>query len=247
MNPILKIFPYGLVDRTERKKLTGVKKLLRNLLPYGIVTAIKKNQYEKRFSAEFLKNNYVSDLTLFEKNILLAYLLKLERAQDKVEYLEIGIYSGSTIRFLLDNSAKANFTGIDLFEDFKPADDNTHAWRNYSVETIRKVLGTERVTLIKGDSVEAINNLDRNNLFDIIFIDGNHTYLATKNDYEAALPLLKENGYLIFHNASPGSSQEDQAYLRLDGGPWQLTEEIKESKKHPFVYEGDRIRVFRNR
>jgi hypothetical protein len=26
-----------------------------------------------------------------------------------------------------------------------------------------------------------------------------------------------------------------------------LTEEIKDSKKHPFVYEGDRIRVFRNR
>jgi len=224
------------------KTLTNFVKLY--IIPYGILKRVKNKRLEKRYTSKFLKENDVSDLTQREKWTLLAYLQKLESEQQQLTYLEVGIYAGGTIKFLKRHTKVTTFTGIDLFEDFKPSGDNTHEWRNYSKDIVQEALGQD-VTLYKGDSVEVLKSLQEKNKFDFIFIDGNHTYEATKQDFEAGLPMLKKGGFVAFHNCSPGFSQEDQAYLTADGGPWLLTEEIKEQNKLKFIYEADRLRIFR--
>ena len=242
MNIIKSILPYGLVSG---KSTFSIKKFVKNFLPNGIVVAINKSNANKRYTLEYLKSRYVSDLTENEKWVLLAILLYLERTQSNTEYLEIGIYAGGTIKFMKDNSQNSNFTGIDLFEDFKPSNDNTHFWKNYSQAMVWEALGKDRVTLFKGFSVQCLEELKvKGKMFDFIFIDGNHTYKATKDDFKASLPLIKKNGYVAFHNCSPGASEEDKYYIRLDGGPWMLTHELLSNPDFKLVTSIDRIRIF---
>lgn len=240
MNSFSKFLPYGIVHSKF-----NLRKMIRSFLPVFMVGFFNRRNQAKRFTADFLKHNYVSDLTDPEKWTILGVLLSLERKQSDVNYLEIGIYAGGTIRFLKENSNYANFTGIDLFEDFKPSDDNTHIWKNYTIEQVQEALGKDRVELFKGDSSLILRALQNGNKkFDIIFIDGNHTYSATKSDFESALPLLKNGGYIIFHNCSPGLTQEDKFYIKQDGGPWMLTLELTQNSSFSLVEKVDRLRLF---
>jgi hypothetical protein len=240
MKIIKAILPYGLVSGKF-----SFKRWVKNFIPYGVVTSVSKSNQNKRFTVDYLKSKYVSDLSENEKWSLLALLLYLERTLGSADYLEVGIYAGGTIKFLKDNSTRSNFTGVDLFEDFKPSNDNTHDWKNYTQAQVWEALGKERVTLHKGFSVQCLADLQKEKkLFDLIFIDGNHTYKATKEDFEASLPLLKKNGYVAFHNCSPGASEEDKYYIKLDGGPWMLTHELLSNTDFKLVSNIDRIRIF---
>ena len=240
MNIIKAILPYGMVSGKS-----SFKKFVKNFVPYGIVSAVTKSNLDKRYTVEYLKSKYVSDLSENEKWSLLAILLYIERTQSKCDYLEVGIYAGGTIKFLKDNSQRSNFTGVDLFEDFTPSGDNTHTWKNYTQAQVWEALGKEKVTLHKGSSVKCLADLEKEKkLFDLIFIDGNHTYKATKEDFEASLPLLKNKGYVAFHNCSPGASDEDKYYIKLDGGPWMLTHELLSNPNFKLVTSIDRVRIF---
>ena len=242
MKIIKAILPYGLVSE---KSSFSFKKFVKNFIPYGIVTAVNKSNVNKRYTVDYLKSKYVSDLTENEKWSLLAVLLFIERTQSTSEYLEVGIYAGGTIKFLKSNSQKSNFTGLDLFEDFKPSDDNTHFWKNYTQAQVWEALGKERVTLHKGFSVKCLSELQKEKKeYDFIFIDGNHTYKATKEDFEGSLPILKKNGYVAFHNCSPGASEEDKYYIKLDGGPWMLAHELLSNSNFRLITSIDRIRIF---
>lgn len=183
MNSFLRLFlPYGLLSKGHT---FNYKKMLKNILPTGIVEFVVRQKNIKKYTSNYLKNNYVSDLTESEKWTLLAFLLKLERSNQEINYLEVGIYAGSTIRFLQENTTKTKFTGIDLFEDFTPSENNTHIWQNYSMDQVLNSLDKSRVCLEKGDSVFVLRKLaESGRKFDFIFIDGNHTYNATKNDME---------------------------------------------------------------
>ncbi len=243
MNFLKYLLPYGLVVNSAKIKF---RKIIRNILPYGLVVLLKRRSAGRKYSSEFLQRNYVSDLTEREKWALLSYLLQLQKQQGSIQYLEVGTYAGGTIRFLKDHTQSVCFTGIDLFEDFVPAADNTHLWTNYSREQVQQALCDGRVSLLKGDSVKVLAELGLNNKkFDFIFIDGNHTYQATRNDFIHAIKLLNRNGYIAFHNCSPGFSTEDQWYVQADGGPWLLTQELRQKKEYILEQEADRLRIFK--
>jgi predicted O-methyltransferase YrrM len=215
-------------------------------LPSFIVEHIIQKNQAKLFTTDYLIKNYVSDLTENERWALLAFLLMLEREVKEVNYLEVGVYAGGTIKFLQQHTNIVNFTGIDFFEDFVAANDNTHMWKNYSLNMVWDVLGKDRVTLYKGNSVDALKALEGKQIkYRLIFIDGNHTYKATKEDFNSSLPLLEKGGYLAFHNCSPGLTQEDKYYLELDGGPWMLTQELLQNKEFQLVTSADRIKIFK--
>ena len=73
------------------------------------------------------------------------------------------------------------------------------------------------------DSFEYLTNCKEK--FDIIFIDGDHSYEGVKKDYDNSLPLLNNNGYIIFHDiASRGCP-----------GVVRIWDEIKNEKSIEFV------------
>jgi predicted O-methyltransferase YrrM len=215
MKIIRSILPYGIV--TSKFDL---KRFLRNLLPYGLAMAIRRKRRKDQITAEYL-----------------------EKQHEEVLYLEIGIYAGGTIKFLKERTNRVHFTGIDLFENFIPSWENTHIWRNYSIDQVREALGEKGVTLIKGDSVDVLQTLSGKK-YHFIFIDGNHSYQATKLDFKYSVLLLEENGFIAFHNASPGLTHEDRHYIETDGGPWLLTQELGQEPGYRLIERTDRLKVF---
>jgi cephalosporin hydroxylase len=43
-------------------------------------------------------------------------------------------------------------------------------------------------------------NISKSHLYDILFIDGDHSYQAVKNDTLNYLPIVRSGGYVIFHD-----------------------------------------------
>lgn len=185
-----------------------------------------------------------TDLTEKEHWALITALVDLEREKREINYLEIGVAAGGTLNILKFVSENTNFTGIDLFEDFVPNDDNTHIGKVRTLEKVNNNLGKD-VQLIKGESIKLLKEFkNNNNIFDFIFIDANHTYAATNNDFNNAIPVLSNRGLVAFHNCSFGE-WPDQKYVLNDGGPWKLTQEVKERDDFRLEIEVDRIRIYR--
>ena len=74
----------------------------------------------------------------------------------------------------------------------------------------------DRVELLIGDS----RNVMRDDLYDFVFIDGDHSYEGAKQDHNKWGQLVKTGGYIIHHdmaNSRPFSTQEaDLSRLRSD-------------------------------
>jgi predicted O-methyltransferase YrrM len=73
------------------------------------------------------------------------------------------------------------------------------------------------------DSFEYLTNCKEK--FDIIFIDGDHSYEGVRKDYDNSLPLLNNDGYIIFHDIT---SKGCPGVVRI----WN---EIKNEKSIEFV------------
>ena len=72
----------------------------------------------------------------------------------------------------------------------------------------------KKIKVIFLDSRE-LNTNDYNGKFDLIFIDGGHTYSIVKNDSEKAFKMLKPKGVILWHDYVPGkrSSKDVVNYL----------------------------------
>jgi len=181
-----------------------------------------------------------------EQDALLQILQLLESEQEQVNYLEIGVFGGGTIYHLKKHTQKTAFFGIDLFEDFVPVQENTHAGDTFRQQDVQEFLGDE-VILYKGFAEEIIPTLAPH--FDLVFIDGDHSYEATLLDFRNADKILRGNGYIAFHNAGALNESDkwsDNRYvLDFDGGPWRVSEELKMDSSWEFVRKVERVPIFR--
>ena len=65
------------------------------------------------------------------------------------------------------------------------------------------------------NSIE-LNIENLKNKYDLIFIDGGHTYSVIKNDSEKALQMVKKNGYIFWHDYLPGKTSTKDVYKYLN-------------------------------
>ncbi len=86
--------------------------------------------------------------------------------------------------------------------------------------------GTHRMT-----SDEFFNKNDKK--FDVIFIDGLHTYKQCQNDCLNAISSLKDGGFIIFHDMLPRSAQEEESVA--SGDVWKVAVELSISENLNFV------------
>lgn len=65
--------------------------------------------------------------------------------------------------------------------------------------------------------------------FDLIFIDGDHSYGQVKKDFENALKVLNKGGAIVLHDTAP----KDREYSSLDwcGEPYKLISELANSNR----------------
>ena len=183
------------------------------------------------------------DLTEGELRTLGSFAALANRRRPPAKYLEIGVFGGGTLKWLKDNVPGVNCTGVDLFEDLQMVD-NTHISGNYTMADVQSFVGDD-VRLIRGDSAAVLPAMTER--FDLIFIDGNHTYWATKVDLENSMALLARDGFVALHNCSSHGYPDWEYYNRVDGGPWQISIEMMQDHGWLMLNHTDRLAVFTRR
>lgn len=189
----------------------------------------------------------VTDLTDGEIKTIAAFVMQNERNFNNPQYLEIGVLAGTTIRYCKQYTTKTHFTGIDLFESWMPDPTNTHISDTFNKSDVEMIVG-DRATFLMGDSKNVLQDLiasGHENKYQFIFIDGNHSYEATKQDFELAKYLVAKNGFIAFHNASSHMGPDFEQYVTRDGGPWAVTQEIIVNGSFKLVADIDRLKVFK--
>jgi len=157
------------------------------------------------------------------------YYTNLIKDKDRFEY-EKNFYTRHSfiLRAIFNKSKNCNYLEIgvsdgDVFNTIPLKLKN-----KYGVDPLKG--GTDRKT---SDIFFKENKV----IFDVIFIDGLHTYEQCKKDFLNSIKFLKEDGIIIFHDLLPRNSMEQQvprkSYL-WNGDVWKLGVEISKSENSNF-------------
>ena len=177
---------------------------------------------------------------LYEKELFLDAIKDrlLNPKRSKFYGCEIGVLYGETSFFFLREFENLNLTGIDPL-----IPDSMESSLIGNFETIEKNIGIykDRWQFYQDYSFN-IHNKFKNESFDFVFIDGDHTYNAVSQDFELYLPKVKNGGLVFMHdsrmnrggaNFHVGSSQfadhiiESDSRVTLVGEAFSLTCFIK--------------------
>jgi predicted O-methyltransferase YrrM len=146
-------------------------------------------------------------MTLIE----LALLIRIIRGSGASSFLEIGTFDGLTVRSVLDNCpAVKKIVTIDLPPEIHKSKGENCLLKSDQInnsmigteEIGRRFLNHENASIvrqIRKDSA-AVRADDVGGHFDIILIDGNHTYDYCANDTDLAESCLSDNGLMVWHD-----------------------------------------------
>lgn len=161
----------------------------------------------------------------------LSYLWKLliDEMPEQFKFLEIGVYKGqilSLVQMLSDISNKRP-TIVGITPLFDPP------FANYDrLPYIQKLydqfgLTFKNTTILDGLSqdVNKIKEAKALGPYDMIYIDGDHTYESTLLDIQNYCPMIKKNGYLIIDDCSNFKNFPEGLYAGL----LDVTKAVKDS------------------
>jgi len=146
----------------------------------------------------------------FHQQIHILYDLINFLEKEDINYMEIGSYVGTSANLVLTNSKVKKITCVDPLNLSK-----SHFHGNTNQEqTLRNNLSkfpTERYSIIRGFSTEqrVIEMFDnKTEHFDLLFIDGDHSYQAVLDDFKNYKHCVKSGGFIVFddyfdHKHSP--------------------------------------------
>jgi predicted O-methyltransferase YrrM len=138
------------------------------------------------------------------KTIILNVICKLF---DIKNYLEIGVHNGGSMSYVVSENKSKKCIGIDLFEDCTGHYVKDSITKQKSFDNINRNNINSTIKLIKGNSTsnKTINKLKeefKENEIDLLFIDGDHSYIGVKNDFLNYHPFVKTNGLIVFDDYS---------------------------------------------
>lgn len=132
----------------------------------------------------------------------------------KTDILEIGAFKGLSTIIMAQNTNKYVFTIDPFFYDTKKE----------FLENIKKT-NTKNIILLEGTTANQIKKLENIN-FDLIFIDGDHTYEGVLTDFKLLYPILNSNGLMVFHDSNPNRKKI------ADGAVTLIKEKVINTKKY---------------
>jgi predicted O-methyltransferase YrrM len=138
-----------------------------------------------------------------------AFLFRLVRSRPAAQILEIGrYYGGSAFLFAVASDHNSMVTSIDI----APQNDEL-----LKIALTKSGLA-HKVQLLVGDSCSGEARVD---FYDLILVDGDHSYEGVLEDYEYWRKAVKPGGCLAFHNAAAG-----RPHTVTLPGPFRLAQEI---------------------
>jgi len=162
-------------------------------------------------------------------------ILQKYAAAARAGIVEIGVLDG------LNTKAMAMVASVPIYGIDPIIPDSMNQRLIGHEEKIRaNLLFYKDFNFIKDFSYNAVKNWPHK--FDFIFIDGDHTYEAVKQDLEDWLPLLEPGGTVIFHDSAPIVSIPSD-YPGWPG-PVRLVAELKNDPRLRFIGSFDSASVF---
>ena len=153
--------------------------------------------------------------TIFEdRNTLIKEICK-RSVSPKV--LEIGVFKGEFLDYIVNNCSIYSIDGVDLFQGESCSGDvNGNNVVHYNLansyyELTDKYKNSSIVKLIKSDSSSYLKTID-NDYYDIIYIDGDHSYEGVKNDLINAYNKIKNSGYIMGHDYEMNMKKAQNTY-----------------------------------
>lgn len=171
----------------------------------------------------FKGKGYYRSLELKQNMGELLGLVKELEARQLENICEIGTFKGGTLFVWVQlASDTANIYSIDL-----PGGAFGGGYSAKSLDFFKSFAkGQQNMECIRGDSHKAdVRSLFESKLgenkLDFLFIDGDHSYLGVKQDFEDYSPYVKQGGVIAFHDIVRRQSQPDIEV-------WKFWNEIKE-------------------
>jgi predicted O-methyltransferase YrrM len=229
--------------RQARFKMRFIRKYVRRVLvwivrrhphiAYDVLRKRSSRDYSFAELPERPQRNFEDLDWMFESNpvnkgVLLlefdeaAHLFRLARSRPAARILEIGRWrGGSTFLFAVAGDQNSIVTSIDI----APQDDKL------LLTALDKNNLSHKVELLIGSSPDAEVRPD---FYDLIFVDGDHSYEGAARDYEHWKKAVKPGGHLAFHNAAQG-----RLFTVALAGPMRLMREITARESEYFQRQPD--------
>ena len=147
----------------------------------------------------------------------------LECYKDKpFSYLEIGVFKGDTLNYIAKTIAthpESRVYGIDPWNRSLYSKHDVRTDAHWSLIKERLAVIQKRfknVKLIQGYSFVEVPFID--DVFDAVYIDGEHSYSGVVRDFNCSWPLLRKHGVLIFddYNQEPVKQAVDDILKIID-------------------------------
>lgn len=154
--------------------------------------AAKYNHPELLKLAWVSAGHYAANMVPYEK----------ELKNRPIMYLEIGVYRCKSIGWMLDNMITHPDSVAYGVDPWNIDPKNKESWQFANMEerlTYVKGIHKNRLQLRKGYSEVVLRTPEfKNNMFDVIYIDGAHDVRHVLQDWVLTWPMLKINGIMVF-------------------------------------------------
>jgi predicted O-methyltransferase YrrM len=139
---------------------------------------------------------------------------------DGARILEVGSYLGASTCFLAAGlrGKRGAIVCIDTWENQTMPDGVRDTFAEFTVNT-RGV--ADRITTIRKRS-DQITAAELGGPFHLIFLDGDHSYSATKSDLQLAASVLSADGVIAFHDSLSFQGVSRVVGEALGTGDWML-------------------------
>ena len=116
-----------------------------------------------------------------------------------IKFLQIGAYTGDASLWLLDNiltDKSSTLVDVDTWAGSEELIHKKFDWNDVEDVYNKKLSSYTNVIKYKGTSLDYL--YASSEMFDFIYIDGDHTSQGVYSDASLAYPLLKDNGIMAF-------------------------------------------------
>jgi len=115
--------------------------------------------------------------------------------------VEVGVASGEYSRVLLDTNPQMELYGVDPWVPYPGYHDyqKESTFEKMYQETLKVTEGFDNYHIIKKFSVDAVKDF-KDGSVDFIYLDGNHSGEAVKEDIETWMPKMKKGGIMSGHD-----------------------------------------------
>ena len=139
---------------------------------------------------------------------------------DKLRFLQLGAFTGDASVWMCDNILIGKYCYLTDVDTWRGSDEEEHKSMDFvSVYDTyrRKTDHYQQVLRVTSTTMDFLNRPNRDEIFDFIYVDADHTTVGVILDAELAWPLLKSGGIMAFDDYTWGHESGDPRLAPMVG------------------------------